>query len=781
MTDTVVAEGQVKFKDGKKWKSRWVVLGKPSPVADCLSLLVYKDRGERARGHRERVHLTLEGICGLEPGQGYDGAAYTLTLLCPGQSLALGFDTQEGLLAWDARLRYSLGEVHRFTVGVQPGTKLESGPASLHLCNDLLVLTRDLPPTVIGEWKLSDLRRYGAVPSGFVFEGGTRCGYWAGVFFLSCAEGEQISFLFDCIVRGISPSRAPHGLRPALPDPTANPSVSEERISQEASELERRLSVLSHRHSSTASTYSYSTSVAGDDHSSISSSSSSQSDTSYGNHLSLWAEPGRRLHPSSESLFAAPTTKGSPNPDDCLYAAVVGGSVIRPSSNQRHVRGLHDSGRQSSLDSGIGIATSSQSSYSGSFSSCSLDTASQGGGEEFGSQFSLHPPPAPPPPPPVPPPPLSPPLLGCTPDYSPVTPPPCSCPPSTDTSSPTAPKRQGEEYHVPSLLRLLYDTPRNLLHSQTLKDPLARAGIPEMGKDRRTGGGVGGQGLSDDPPNHPLHRAGGRCMSPIERPLSQGRERKAPPVDNSEHCSSIPATFRLPPLPGCPVCRGTQCNHCSDLNYISHEQWYSSQERGYLQGTSAALTRPSPSTPIPDQPSKQRDEERRRERGEGVPWSCSLEPLKAPPPGKVVLHRHNSPVSDLKSAHELTEAQRRGELRLEEYRSFFTPPPEGPSPSLKVRARSDSANYVNIPVSPVAKANASRETLYMELDLQGPAVASTPALSSTPTTARGGGSTRYAHIDIAATETAQRVGAEHAQGREDRLAELEQRRWGPQT
>lgn len=67
--------------------------------------------------------------------------------------------------------------VHRFHVTVAPGTKLESGPATLHLCNDLLVLARDIPPAVTGQWKLSDLRRYGAVPSGFIFEGGTRCGY----------------------------------------------------------------------------------------------------------------------------------------------------------------------------------------------------------------------------------------------------------------------------------------------------------------------------------------------------------------------------------------------------------------------------------------------------------------------------------------------------------------------------------------------------------------------------------------------------------------------------
>lgn len=67
--------------------------------------------------------------------------------------------------------------VHRFHVTVAPGTKLESGPATLHLCNDILVVARDVPPAVTGQWKLSDLRRYGAVPSGFIFEGGTRCGY----------------------------------------------------------------------------------------------------------------------------------------------------------------------------------------------------------------------------------------------------------------------------------------------------------------------------------------------------------------------------------------------------------------------------------------------------------------------------------------------------------------------------------------------------------------------------------------------------------------------------
>lgn len=34
---------------------------------------------------------------------------------------------------------------------------------------------------------------------------------------MSSAEGEQMSFLFDCIVRGISPTKGPFGLRPVLP------------------------------------------------------------------------------------------------------------------------------------------------------------------------------------------------------------------------------------------------------------------------------------------------------------------------------------------------------------------------------------------------------------------------------------------------------------------------------------------------------------------------------------------------------------------------------------
>lgn len=77
---------------------------------DCLLLLVFKDKSEKAQGNKERASVTLEEICGLEAGQWYEGVAFTLAILCLNHAALLGFDSKEALQAWDARLRYSLGE-----------------------------------------------------------------------------------------------------------------------------------------------------------------------------------------------------------------------------------------------------------------------------------------------------------------------------------------------------------------------------------------------------------------------------------------------------------------------------------------------------------------------------------------------------------------------------------------------------------------------------------------------------------------------------------------------
>ncbi|KAH0616327.1 hypothetical protein JD844_027358, partial [Phrynosoma platyrhinos] len=385
-------------------------------------MLVYKERSERLKGLKERSSVTLEDICGLEPGLFYEGLNHTLAIICLTQVVMLGFENKETMHAWDVRIRYSLGEVHRFHVVVAPGTKLESGPATLHFCNDILVLVKDNPPTIMGQWKLSDLRRYGAVPNGFVFEGGTRCGFWAGVFFLSCMEGEKISFLFDCIVHGISPMKGSFGLRPVLPDPNANPACMEERVAHEALQLEKRLSLLSHAscHGS-----------GGEDRSlSSSSSDTSRSDASIGSRLTIW--PDQASASTSQESHGLPAAKCSHLGEEKVHSEVVR-SVTKPPSKLLRSRQLQEIGRQSSSDSGI--ATGSHSSYSGSFSSYagSLDICQ---GDEFGSLLSLP--------------------LNLSSDQNV-----CTCPPSEHQKNP------GLEYQVPSSFRHAYDTPRSLLQMPT--------------------------------------------------------------------------------------------------------------------------------------------------------------------------------------------------------------------------------------------------------------------------------------------------------------------------
>ncbi|MGH0149360.1 UNVERIFIED_CONTAM: hypothetical protein FKN15_015156 [Acipenser sinensis] len=310
----------------------------------------------------------------------------------------------------------------------------------------------DVPPTIIGQWKLSDLRRYGAVPNGFVFEGGTRCGYWAGVFFLACAEGEQISFLFDCIVRGISPTRGPFGLRPVLPDPNANPANMEDRVTHETLELEKRLSLLSHlsRQSSTASTSSYGASVAlGDDRSlSSSSSDTSHSDTSIGSRLAMWPEPS--LGSASMESHELAAVKSMHPGEEKMYAEVMCGS--RPPPKPPRPRKPHEIVRQSSSDSGI--ATGSHSSYSGSFSSYagSLDICHA---DEFGSLLSLP--------------------LNFASDQNL-----CTC------QHGEHPRAVGSEYQVPSSLKHLYDTPRSLLQAATAREAQCKSSVSTLLKDQGT-------------------------------------------------------------------------------------------------------------------------------------------------------------------------------------------------------------------------------------------------------------------------------------------------------
>ncbi|XP_009097403.1 protein Dok-7 isoform X2 [Serinus canaria] len=700
MTDSVVVEGHVKLRDGKKWKSRWLVLRKPSPVADCLLMLVYKDKSERAKGHKERSSMTLEDICGLDPGLSYEGLNHTLAIICLSQVVMLGFENKETMYAWDVRIRYSLGEVHRFQVFVAPGTKLESGPATLHFCNDILVLVKDLPPSVMGQWKLSDLRRYGAVPNGFIFEGGTRCGFWAGVFFLSCAEGEQISFLFDCIVRGISPTKGPFGLRPVLPDPSTNPAYSEERLAHEALQLEKRLSLLSHT----------SRQGSGGDDRSISSSSSdtSHSDVSVGSRLTVWPEQSSAS--TSQESHGLAAAKGIHLGEEKTLPEGARGTTKPPPKPLRS-RQLQEIGRQSSSDSGI--ATGSHSSYSGSFSSYagSLDICH---GDEFGSLLSLP--------------------LNFPSDQSL-----CTCPHSESQ------RGVGSEYQVPSSLRHVYDIPRSVLQAAS-KEVQLKSADSTLPKDQA----LPAQGASD--PRlllpHLEARRGAEHSQHRGRPSSLLTESSKDSSDETyvdfvsrwsdtkpQGQVSDSKSSELSPPGGASA---DPCDTCSPHLGMTRALFSSCPICGGLKGTAVLQS--------------------------GVLPAISGGASVMAASGSLKLHRGHSLQAGPKGGYEmLTLTSEPGTpTSSEELEGAVGYSADVPTPD---RPHSETATYVNIPVSPTSK----KQLHYMELELQ-----------ESSTSIRGSGSSRYAQIDIAATETAHKVGTQHAQGRQERLQELEQKKKGAQ-
>ncbi|XP_027311400.2 protein Dok-7 isoform X1 [Anas acuta] len=705
MTDSAVVEGHVKLRDGKKWKSRWLVLRKPSPVAvllllDCLLMLVYKDKSERAKGHKERSSVTLEDICGLDPGLSYEGLNHTLAIICLSQVVMLGFENKETMYAWDVRIRYSLGEVHRFQVFVAPGTKLESGPATLHFCNDILVLAKDLPPSVMGQWKLSDLRRYGAVPNGFIFEGGTRCGFWAGVFFLSCAEGEQISFLFDCIVRGISPTKGPFGLRPVLPDPSTNPAYSEERLAHEALQLEKRLSLLSHT----------SRQGSGGDDRSLSSSSSdtSHSDVSVGSRLTIWPEQSSAS--TSQESHGLAAAKGIHLGEEKTLPEGARG-ITKPPPKPLRSRQLQEIGRQSSSDSGI--ATGSHSSYSGSFSSYagSLDICH---GDEFGSLLSLP--------------------LNFPSDQNL-----CTCPHSE-------PQRgAGSEYQIPSSLRHIYDTPRSLLQAAA-KDVQPKSADSTLPKDQT----LPPHGASD--PKLLLPRL--EAQRAAEHSQDRGRPSSLLPESTKDSSDE------------------------THVDFVS--RWSDTKPQGQVSDSkSSELAPPSGVSADPyDTCSPHLGMTRALFSAcpicGGLKGSAILQSgvLPAIPGASSVMAASGS--LKLHKGHSLQAGPKGGYEMLTLHSEPGTPTsPEEPEGAVGYsadvpasdRPHSETATYVNIPVSPTSK----KQLHYMELELQEPT-----------TSIRGSGSSRYAQIDITATETAHKVGTQHAQCREERLQELEQKKKGAQ-
>ncbi|KAF8765145.1 Protein Dok-7 like protein [Argiope bruennichi] len=200
-----VLEGSVKYRDKKKWKSRWAVVSKLSPVADCLHIQLYRDSKERCKNGPTKASLSLEDFLGLETGFTLDKESNTLAIICSELVVVLAFDNRELLIQWQVKIRANLVEEQQFLVQiahVPPKSKLPCGPCRLHLQDYTFCLVSGVPPRLLGTWPIKELRRFGVVEGKFCFEGGSLCGKGEGLHVLHTNQCEELSQAMDLASKG---------------------------------------------------------------------------------------------------------------------------------------------------------------------------------------------------------------------------------------------------------------------------------------------------------------------------------------------------------------------------------------------------------------------------------------------------------------------------------------------------------------------------------------------------------------------------------------------------
>ncbi|XP_039291528.1 uncharacterized protein LOC111049377 isoform X2 [Nilaparvata lugens] len=205
MDNNTIIEGTVKFRDGKKWKSRWCVMRKLSPVADCVHLQLYRDSRDRYKQGQTKASLSLQHFLALETGFTLDKESNTMAIICQDVTVVLAFDTRERLIQWQVKIANNLGEDQQFLIQIvsaPPRAKIATGPARMHVQEHRFCLTTGFPPRLIGCWEISQLRRYGAVEKRFCFEGGSRCGRGEGVYVLATDQSEEISRTLEVAAQG---------------------------------------------------------------------------------------------------------------------------------------------------------------------------------------------------------------------------------------------------------------------------------------------------------------------------------------------------------------------------------------------------------------------------------------------------------------------------------------------------------------------------------------------------------------------------------------------------
>ncbi|GFR99478.1 protein Dok-7 [Elysia marginata] len=203
---SLVVDGKIKFREGKKWKPRWCILKKPSPVADLLQVILYKDVTEFRRADaKPKSVFSLDGFFGLNSGFSYDREPFVMAILCQKSISLMAFEYRDDMIQFEINIRQSLGEEHQFPV------KMMKAPSSCRLPKDqVLLMIHDrrmcivalTPPKILMVWNVDDLRRFGAQNGKFCFEGGEKCGKGSGVFAFQSEQAEDIADIVHLAATG---------------------------------------------------------------------------------------------------------------------------------------------------------------------------------------------------------------------------------------------------------------------------------------------------------------------------------------------------------------------------------------------------------------------------------------------------------------------------------------------------------------------------------------------------------------------------------------------------
>ncbi|KAE8747831.1 hypothetical protein FOCC_FOCC005443, partial [Frankliniella occidentalis] len=121
---------------------------------------LYRDSKDRCKLGHTKASLSLQHFLGVETGFTLDKESNTIAILCQDVTVILAFDTRERLIQWQVKIANNLGEDQQFLIQISsapPKSKIQPGPARLHVQELRFCLTSGVPPKLQGCWEIAHL------------------------------------------------------------------------------------------------------------------------------------------------------------------------------------------------------------------------------------------------------------------------------------------------------------------------------------------------------------------------------------------------------------------------------------------------------------------------------------------------------------------------------------------------------------------------------------------------------------------------------------------------